>query len=224
MLQKDPKFRYNSAAQTAEVLEAWLAKYKAQRVLQPTQAGDSGSSLNLGDESEAASGSKLGSAIDTVSNRAGDTVAGRSGDGLSLSPSDSGVLVRLEKKASASDSGSTINLEAEIGRRTPASRGGSSASSMTKGAAFPNASKSAVKNAGSSAIRPAAAPAKPAPSTPIPEKGASRFLLITGLVVMFFLAIALGAGIAVFVLSKPDTPVTNQNTAIPQTQTVVGAG
>lgn len=215
LLQKDPKFRYSSAAQTAEVLESWLAKYKAQRVLQPTQSGDSGSSLNLGDEAEPASGSKLGSTIDTVSNRAGDTVAGRSGDGLLLSPSDSGVLVRLEKKASASDSGSTINLEAEIGRRTPASRGGSSASSMTKGAAFPNAaSKSATTNAAASASRSPGVATKPAASTPIPEKGASRFLLITGLVVMFFLAIALGAGIAVFVLSKPDVPLTNPSTSI----------
>ena len=215
LLQKDPKFRYSSAAQTAEVLESWLAKYKAQRVLQPTQSGDSGSSLNLGDEAEPASGSKLGSTIDTVSNRAGDTVAGRSGDGLSLSPSDSGVLVRLEKKASASDSGSTINLEAEIGRRTPASRGGSSASSMTKGAAFPNAaSKSATTNAAAIATRSPGVATKPAASTPIPEKGASRFLLITGLVVMFFLAIALGAGIAVFVLSKPDVPLTNPSTSI----------
>ncbi len=218
LLQKDPKFRYNSAAQTAEVLEGWLAKYKAQRVLQPSQGGDSGSSLNLGDETEPTSGSKLGSAIDTVSNRAGDTVAGRSGsgDGLSLSPSDSGVLVRLEKKASASDSGSTINLEAEIGRRTPASRGGSSTSRSSTGAAFPNAaSKSAIKNPGGSAIRTAAPPVpKPASATPIPEKGVSRVLLITGLVIMFFLAIAIGAGIAVFVLSKRDVPVTRPNASV----------
>ncbi len=225
LLQKDPNFRYKSAAQTAEVLEGWLAKYTAQRVLQPSQGGDSGSSLNLGDEAEAAGGSKLGSAIDTVSNRAGDTVAGRSGsgDGLSLSPSDSGVLVRLEKKPSASDSGSTINLEAEIGRRTPASRGGSSASSALKGAAFPNAaSKSAIKNPGVSAVRSAPPVAKQVPATPIPEKGVSRVLLITGLVVMFFLAIALGAGIAVFVLSKPDTPVINPNAAIVEVAPLAG--
>ena len=222
LLQKDPKFRYVSAAQTAEVLETWLAKYKAERVLQAANGGGNGSSLNLGDEPEPPAGSKLGSTIDTVSNRAGDTVTGRSGDGLSLSPSDSGVLVRVEKKLNASDSGSTINLEAEIGKRTPASRGGSSASGASmKGAAFPPAAgKSAIKPgsnqpAGASAIRagvPGAKPAagvKPAPATPIPEKGASRVLWIVGLTVMFFLAIALGAGIAVFVLSKPDVPLTN---------------
>ncbi len=211
LLQKDPKFRYVSATQTAEVLETWLAKYKAERVLQAANGGG-GSSLNLGDESEPAAGSKLGSTVDTVSNRAGDTVTGRSGDGLSLSPSDSGVLVRVDKKLTASDSGSTINLEAEIGKRTPASRGGSSAS----GAAFPAAAgKSAIKpgggakSAGASAIRPGAPVAKASVATPIPKQGASRVLWIVGLVVMFFLAIALGAGIAVFVLSKPDISTTN---------------
>jgi len=233
LLQKDPKFRYASAAQTAEVLETWLAKYKAERVLQAASGGSgNSSSLNLGDESEPAAGSKLGSTVDTVSNRAGDTVTGRSGDGLSLSPSDSGVLVRVDKKASASDSGSTINLEAEIGKRTPASRGGSSAGGASmKGAAFPPAAgKSAVKTGGAnkpasaSAIRPGTAGSKPiaaskiTPATPIPEKGASRVLWIVGLIVMFFLAIALGAGIAVFVLSKPDIPQTNPAASL-QTET-----
>ncbi len=176
LLQKDPKFRYISAAQTAEVLEAWLAKYATQRALQP--AGGGGSSVNLGDEAERAAGSKLGSSVDTVSNRGGDTVAGRSGDGLALSPSDSGVLVRVEKRAGDSDSGSTINLEAEIGRRTPASRGGSSASgSSIKGAAFPNAG---AKNAGASAVRPGAPIAKPVAPTALPEKGSSRVLMIIG--------------------------------------------
>ena len=60
LLQKDPKFRYPTAAATAEVLEAWLAKYKAQRVLQVAKGG-SESSLNLGDETDPSTGSKQGS-------------------------------------------------------------------------------------------------------------------------------------------------------------------
>ncbi len=39
LLQKDPKFRYISAAQTAEVLEAWLVKYSAQPALQRAGGG-----------------------------------------------------------------------------------------------------------------------------------------------------------------------------------------
>ncbi len=187
LLQKDPKFRYTSAAATAEVLEAWLAKYTAQRALQTAKVGG-GSSLNLGDEAEPTSGSKLGSTVDTVSNRGGDTVAGRSSDGLSLSPSDSGVLVRVGKKSGDSDSGSTIDLEAEIGRRSNASRGGSSAGGASlKGAAFATAAVNSV-----STVQKVVAA--------LPEKGISRFLLIVGLVLMFILAIFLGGVIAVLTI------------------------
>jgi serine/threonine-protein kinase len=198
LLQKDPKFRYPTAAATAEVLEAWLAKYKAQRVLQVAKGG-SESSVNLGDEADPAAGSKPNSAVDTVSNRGGDTVTGKSSDGLSLSPSDSGVLVRVEKKSSSSDSGSTIDLEAEIGRRTNPSRGGSSTSgSSIKGPAF---AASGLKNAGAHvAANPEAAPAPV-----LPEKGISRFLLIVGLILMFILAIFLGGVIAVLTI-RPSNP------------------
>jgi len=202
LLQKDPKFRYATAAATAEVLEAWSAKNKAQRVLQVAKGG-SESSLNLGDEAEPATGSKLGSAVDTVSNRGGDTVAGRSSDGLSLSPSDSGVLVRVERKSGDSDSGSTIDLEAEIGRRTNASRGGSSASgSSTKGPAFVSP---ALKNSGAGSVSVASAH-KAAPAQALPEKGVSRFLLIVGLILMFILAIFLGGVIAVLTIPGRGNP------------------
>ncbi len=199
LLQKDPKFRYATAAATAEVLEAWLAKYKAQRVLQVAKGG-SESSLNLGDEADPATGSKLGSAVDTVSNRGGDTVAGRSADGLSLSTSDSGVLVRVEKKsAELSSGGSTIDLEAEIGRRTNASRGGSSASgSFTKGPAF---ASGVLKNSAAGSV-PVIIAHKVAAAQALPEKGISRFLLIVGLILMFVLAIFLGGVIAVLILRK----------------------
>lgn len=192
LLQKDPKFRYPTAAATAQVLETWLANYKSQRVLQAAKGGES--SVILGDERDPAAGSKSGSTIDTVSNRAGETLTGRSSDGLALSPSDSGVLVRLEKKSGDSDSGSTIDLEAEIGRRTNARRGGSSATGGSmKGTTF---AAGALK----SSVPTVVGTPKTSPMASLPEKGISRFLLIVGLVLMFILAIILGGVIAVLTI------------------------
>ncbi len=111
MLQKDPKFRYATAAQVAEVLEDWLERFRAGDGM----AG--GSSLDLGTELETPLGTPGGLA-DTVSNREHDTLAGKSGSSVTnLAPSDSGVIIRV-KSGSVSDLSSAINLEAEIARRS----------------------------------------------------------------------------------------------------------
>ena len=118
LLQKDPKYRYASATQTAEALDAWMAKNRVLAI----PSGNS--SLRLGDESELGtshSGLRMGSAMnDTLSNRGSDTMSGRSGSNVSgsssgsiitnLSASDSGVLVRLSNSAISS---SQIDLQAE---------------------------------------------------------------------------------------------------------------
>ncbi len=115
MIQKDPKFRYASAQQAAEVLENWLAAYRAAK---PVRVGADGSSLSLGDERDlpdAGSGSSARIAFDTVSNRGGDT---KSGSSLTnLSTSDSGVIVKMKGASNPSDTSSQIDLQAEIGRR-----------------------------------------------------------------------------------------------------------
>jgi serine/threonine-protein kinase len=183
LMQKDPKFRYASAAQTAEVLEAWLAKYKK---LAPAGGVPSDSSLNLGDEhdrhrgSELRSGSNLNASIDTVSNRENDTLSGKSGSVITnLSTSDSGVLVRIAKNASASDTSSQIDLESEIARRSQLRSGLSSA------------------HGGSTVVRTQPAsplpgqPVAPAP-VPLPDAPMPRVLWLIGLVVMFILAVLLG--------------------------------
>lgn len=184
LMQKDPKFRYASAAQTAEVLEAWSAK---QKVLSPAGGGDS--TLNLGDEHDQRgagrrSGSSFSAAIDTVSNRDNDTLSGKSGSVITnLSTSDSGVLVRIAKNANPSDTSSQIDLESEIARRSQLRSGHGSA------------------HGGSTVVR--GAPAAPLPGQPVapepaplPDAPAQRVLWIIGLAVMFVLAVLLGVLIA----------------------------
>lgn len=190
LLQKDPKFRYPTAAKTAAVLQAWLAKY---RVAKPVGVGVGGSSLNLGDETEISkAGSKTGSgsaaSIDTVSNRGSDTLAGKSGSSVTnLSTSDSGVLVRVNKQASASDTSSTINLESEIARRSQQARNN------------PNIGKQDVPSEATGSL---------------PDATSSRALWIIGLAVMFVLAVLLGVFIARLTEKGPEpTPVTTFDSA-----------
>ena len=190
LLQKDAKFRYPTATKTAEVLEEWLAKRRL-----PTPVGaatNSSSSVDLGDEKENGEGdSQLGTnaaLVDTVSNRGGDTLSGRSGSSITnLSTSDSGVLVPL-RDASASDTGSIVNLESEISRLSKkhpgSSIGSTSAAQQASGQNRP---------AGGQA-RPAQVP-QPSP-TPVPVSTGKRALWIVGLVVMFVLAVLLGVVIA----------------------------
>ncbi|HBE68349.1 MAG TPA: serine/threonine protein kinase, partial [Planctomycetaceae bacterium] len=117
LMQKEAKFRYANCNAVADVLEGWLAKHRSA-VKVPAGGG---SSLSLGDERREASepGTDSATSTDTVSNRGGDTVAGKAGSSVTnLSASDSGVLLRIAKKAGASDASSTIDLEAEIARRS----------------------------------------------------------------------------------------------------------
>lgn len=125
LLQKDPKFRYSSATQTAEVLETWLAK---TRTPVSSSGSSAGSSVNLGEERSGDSGSAVEVGVDTISNRGDDTLAGKSGSSVTnLSASDSGVLVR--RSPSESDASSKIDLEMEIARRSQ-SRAGSNISEI----------------------------------------------------------------------------------------------
>ncbi|MEZ6134312.1 MAG: serine/threonine-protein kinase [Pirellulaceae bacterium] len=180
LLQKDPKFRYASAQQTAEVLEAWLAKY-AVRV------GPGGSSVSLGDETDARRGSGSGhsqSAFDTVSNRGGDTASGSSL--TNLSSSDSGVLVRVAKKAAASsDASSQIDLQAEMARRSRIGNSSLHGANSSPGSSTPQITGAAVQNAASRL-------AKPESSLPVPS-GLPKWVWIIILVIMFILAVLLGA-------------------------------
>ncbi|MCA9160282.1 MAG: serine/threonine protein kinase [Planctomycetales bacterium] len=181
LLQKDPKFRYSTAQQTAEVLEAWMAKYRV------AVGPSSGSSLSLGDESESGRGSYSGNSsglLDTVSNRGSDTLAGRSGSSITnLSTSDSGVLVKVARKASPSDTSSQIDLQAEMSRRGGSTGHGGSSTHGGRSVA----GRSAV---GAGVVKPVAANSVPA--SPIPQEPKKKILWIVGLAIMFVLAVVLG--------------------------------
>lgn len=226
MIQKDPKFRYATATQVAEVLDAWRVKYMAERKAYARGSGEGGagdSHLNLGEESSVGSGRRSPSSIDTVSNRSSDTEAGRSS---SVSPSklsagDSGILMRIANSASASDVGSRIDLEAEIRRRTAQSTAGGHASSAgtagTAGSAVGRSSlgsrsgasssagpRSATKNAASKSTVPVASAAKPVPPlaaevarpAPLPQSRGKLAMLIIGLIMLLALAVAFGVFLA----------------------------
>jgi serine/threonine-protein kinase len=100
MLQKDPKFRYGSCDQVADVLEAWIAKYRKEK---PDAAT---SSFSVADVLS----NKLTSQrdVDTVSNHREGTMGGKSAI-VKLSTSDSGVL-RAIAKSDASTIDSNIDL------------------------------------------------------------------------------------------------------------------
>jgi serine/threonine-protein kinase len=222
LMQKEPKYRYASAAQTAEVLEAWLAKH---RVLVTTSGSGSSSgvgasptgssSVRLGDESEAAgerSSARAGSALtDTLSNRGSDTLSGRSGSQVSgassgsiitnLSTSDSGVLVRL---ANSPESSSQIDLQAEsrpAARKQPSSvlkaPGGKPAPRGPANHRLGTGQPNMADNPNSAAL-----PSKDDSLSPTKI----RALWIAGGVILFALAVLLGMVIARWTDSWKDEP------------------
>ncbi len=233
MIQKDPKFRYASATQVAEVLEGWRVKYLAEQKKFAKSGGSSGDShLNLGEESGVGSGRVSPSSVDTVSNRSSDTEAGKStsSDSAKLSSGDSGILMRIANKAGNSDATSRIDLEAEIRRRSGQSTGHGSASA---GASKSGASASAARtsnlgkapqagnrNAGAATANAAgqsAGPNRPSPlvkPATLPKSKTKLMLVIIGLVVM--LAAAIGLGIVIANRLKP-TAQTQESTITPTT-------
>jgi eukaryotic-like serine/threonine-protein kinase len=204
LMQKDPKYRYANARQTAEVLESWLAKSRV------AVGAGSGSSVRLGEESDQRTGgprsSGAGSALgDTVSNRGGDTLGDRSSTSeiQRLSASDSGTLIRL---ANSSSSGSQIDLQADIlrTRRRAALSGGPGAGGA--GAAVTGTAGGGPRAAGESALLSKKAKKAGLPTTGQPQEtslpgqwsisGSNKIYWIVGAIAMFLLAVLLGMVIA----------------------------
>ena len=209
MIQKDPKFRYISCTQVAEVLESWRIKYLAERKqLAKVGAGKSvgDSTLNLGDENGVFTAGRSPSSVDTVSNRSGDTEAGKSGTSPSkLASGDSGILMRIANKASNSDAGSRIDLEAEIRRRTAQSTahgqtsGAGRSASAAGGSVAARAIQPGISTPGASprsvspgpTMHPVAARPVTVPAA-LPKSRLKLILLLVALVIMLVAAVGLG--------------------------------
>jgi serine/threonine-protein kinase len=102
MMQKDPKYRYADCIQVAEVLEAWLEKFRKENPNRPV--------FTVMDV--LSNKTKFSRDVDTVNNRTEGTMSGRSGRSsgiVKLSTSDSGVL-RAIAKSDASSVDSKIDL------------------------------------------------------------------------------------------------------------------
>ena len=119
MMQKDPRYRYQTAADVAVVLEKFAAKVpKGQRVniglgdAPDWDVDDGSSSISLDD------GSRPGTTDDTISNKNDETLASSRSKvirGKGLSASDSGRLVDVRPKHVEYMEGSFLDLEVESG-------------------------------------------------------------------------------------------------------------
>ncbi len=118
MIQKDPKYRYQTAADVAEVLERYVARVpKGTRITaglgEKPNYDDSDSSIGLDDSNISQS------QTDTITNEAGDTISSSRSKLLrneGLSSSDSGRLVNVRPRPDLID-GSFIDIQAESGYR-----------------------------------------------------------------------------------------------------------
>ena len=149
MMQKDPKFRYGSCNQVADVLEAWIAKYRKENKDAAT------SSFSVADVLS----DKLTAQrdVDTVSNHREGTMGGKSAI-VKLSTSDSGVL-----RAIAKSDASTIDSNIDLVHDTNAPNRSKSKSQAIARADSPLDSK---KSGGSSSplVSPMAKPNTPKPT------------------------------------------------------------
>ncbi len=106
MMQKDPRYRYANCLQVAEILEAWLAKYRKETEGDPSKNKNNNLSVaDLLDEGT----KKSKHDVDTVANRGNSTKVAIGSSVVSLSASDSGVL-----RAIAKSEGSSVDSKIDL--------------------------------------------------------------------------------------------------------------
>ena len=119
MLQKEPRYRYKTAADVAEVLEGWLSKlHTPVKSTVGSGPGSSGSNINVGSSDSRGSDIGIGSSNDTVSSKGSDTFSGISGSDVFSdvkSPSDSGRMIKSGINKGIERGNSAIDLEVESG-------------------------------------------------------------------------------------------------------------
>jgi serine/threonine protein kinase len=121
MIQKDPKYRYQSAGDVAEALEKLVAASpkgaKVASILGGTPQYDDDGSSSISYDSTNRKSTDRG---DTISNKNDDTLANARSDVIrrrKLSPSDSGRLVDVNPRRAKPVEGSFIDLQVESGYR-----------------------------------------------------------------------------------------------------------
>jgi serine/threonine-protein kinase len=119
MMQKEPEYRYQTAADVADVLERFAAMVpKGQPVTtglgeKPHSEFNESSSISLDDD-----GHRAPFADDTISNKNDETLASSRSKvirGKGLSASDSGRLVDVKRRGNQLPDGSFLDLEIESG-------------------------------------------------------------------------------------------------------------
>jgi len=186
MMQKEPKFRYATCQQVAEVLESWLAKYRHETKDNPLKAKEN--NLSVTDILDGKNKSQH--SIDTVTNRGSGTIGGKVGLGssiVSLSASDSGVL-----RAIAKGEGSTVDSKIDLVHDTNAPNASKSKSQAIAKATSP-ISDSYQGQSQSPLVKPLE---KPKPS-PLPIRPANKTPKVNTHSNVFLLA---GAAVVVLIL------------------------
>lgn len=208
MIQKDPKYRYQCAADAAEALRKFVVN-APKNISVPVPAGapivrEGGSLQGPG------SGSRSSSTVqhDTVSSKGDDTMAGdRSAliRGSGLSSSDSGRLVAMAPKPGASDlfGGSFLDLELESGYRKPGESAlrpktvsGIGSDVLNGNSAFLSKSPGASSKKSGPASS-AGKSSKTQKTLPAPKATLSPTLIGIGLAILFILAIVIGYVLAI---------------------------
>jgi len=145
MMQKEPQYRYQSAADVAEALRKFAAHSPSPKSLAAARAGAAGlpvGSSSRGSGAPRGSSRGTGSSVtvehDTVSAKGDETLAGNRAAMLrdgGLSASDSGRLVSTASTATDLFGDSFLDLEVESGYRDPQKAGASKSGTAGKSAA-----------------------------------------------------------------------------------------
>ena len=183
MMQKDPRFRYASCLQVAEILEAWLVKYRKETEGDPSKAKANNLSVtDLLDEKT----KKSKSDIDTVSNKGNSSV-------VMLSASDSGVL-----RAIAKSEASTVDSKIDLVHDSNSPNASKSKSNAIAKATSPMSSRPKANAGGSS---PLLKPIEKAPAAkPNPKSAAASVAKVPSTKPKSNIPLLLGAGVLTLVL------------------------
>jgi serine/threonine protein kinase len=194
MMQKDPKFRYTSCLQVAEILEAWLQKYREETKDNPSKHRDN--NLSVTDILDGKVRSQQN--IDTVTNRGSGTMGGKMNLGsavVSLSASDSGVL-----RAIAKSDASSIDSKIDLVRDTTKPNAQKSKSQAIAKANSPMSGPQKASGSESPLVKPmeklklATGPSN-ASKTAVPKNKSNTAVVITVIAIVLILGVGIIAAI-----------------------------